>query len=179
MTKQFINDILHIAHQHILVGDTAYKRETNINDQHNHKYYQFLIDNEGVMQITSPTTLQYTTSITVLGTGTTLDVQEQALHIFLDVLEMINDTLQNVEISTYNALFLTEYTDDNCSGIRATVSFILPIPVNLCEYASHFVDKLETETDNTINLDDSDNCTSAKNTKDSNKEITLTPLKLY
>lgn len=179
MTKQFINDILHIAHQHILVGDTAYKREYNINDQHNHKYYQFIIDNEGVMQITSPSTLQYTTSITVLGTGTTLDVQEQSLHIFLDVLEMINDTLQNVEISTYNTLFLTEYTDDNCSGIRATVSFILPIPVNLCEYADHFIDKPESETDNEIDLEETDSCTNAKNTQNNNKEITLTPLKLY
>ena len=68
--KQLVNDILKIAHKHILVGDTIYKREININDNHNHKYYQYLIDNEGFIAERTPSTLEYSTNINVLGIPT-------------------------------------------------------------------------------------------------------------
>lgn len=176
--KQLINDILKIASKHILVGDTLYKRELNINDGHNHKYYQYLIDNEGLITERTPSTLEYATNITVLGIPTdsipVIEVQDTALHILLDTLEMIGDTLENVEVGNINVMYLTEYSDDNCSGIRASVSFIIPKPINLCEYQNHFIDKEETTEDNdNINLD----ATNTTNKKD--KQITLNPLKLY
>lgn len=178
MIKQFIDNILHIAHQHILVGNTAYKREININDQHNHKYYQFLIDNEGLLQQVTTSAMKYKTNILVLGRGAAIDVQDEALHIFLDVLEMIDDELTDVEVEEWSAMDLVEYSDDNCSGIRASISFILPIPINLCEYKEHFVEKPEPETEQ-LELSDEDECTNTKNTKSSNKQIDLQPLKLY
>ena len=175
--RQLVNDILKIAHKHILVGDTIYKRELNINDNHNHKYYQYLIDNEGFISERTPSTLEYSTNITILGIPTdeipVIEVQDTCLHILLDTLEMIGDELENVEVGNINVMFLSEYSDDKCSGIRATVSFIVPRPINLCEYAEHFIDKPETETDDNISL----NSPSTTNKKD--KTITLNPLKLY
>lgn len=178
MIKQFINDILSIAHKHILVGDTSYKREWNVNDQHNHRYYQFIISNEGLLQQVSSSAMRYKTNVLVLGRGDAIDVQEQALHIFLDVLEMIDDELSDIEIEEWNAMDIVEYSDDNCSGIRATVTFILPIPINLCEYREHFIEKPETETEQ-LDLTNEDECTSTKNTTFQNKKIDLNPLKLY
>lgn len=176
--KQLINDILKIASKHILVGDTIYKRELNINDQNNHKYYQFLIDNEGLITERTPSTLEFNTNITILGIPNdeipVITVQDNSLHILLDVLEMIGDELENVEINGLNVLFLTEYSDDNCSGVRASVSFIIPKPINLCEYQDHFIEKEETETDDNITLNTPTTTTSKKD-----KNITLNPLKLY
>lgn len=175
--KQLINDILKMASKHILVGDTIYKRELNINDQNNHNYYQFLIDNEGLITERTPSTLEFNTNVTILGIPNdeipVITVQDNSLHILLDVLEMIGDELENVEVNGMNVLFLTEYTDDNCSGIRATVSLIIPKPINLCEYQYHFIEKEETTEDDNITLD-TPNTTSKKD-----KTITLNPLKLY
>lgn len=178
MVKQFIENILHIAKQHILVGDTTYKREWNVNDQHNNRYYQFIISNEGLLQQVTTSAMRYKTNVLVLGRGDAIDVQDEALHIFLDVLEMINDEMKDIEIEEWSCMDIVEYSDDNCSGIRATVTFILPIPINLCEYREHFVEKPELETVN-LDLVVEDECTNTKNTKYSNKEITLQPLKLY
>lgn len=178
MVKQFIDNILHIAHQHILVGDTSYKREWNVNDQHNHKYFQFIVSNEGLLQQVTTSAMRYKTNVLVLGRGDVIDVQEQALHIFLDWIEMIGDEMKDVEIEEWNCMDIVEYSDDNCSGIRSTVSFILPIPINLCEYADHFIEKLETETEQ-LDFVVEDDCTQQKNTKSSNKKIDLNPLKLY
>lgn len=178
MVKQFIENILHIAKQHILVGDTTYKREWNVNDQHNTRYYQFIISNEGLLQQVTTSAMKYKTNILVLGRGETIDVQDEALHIFLDVLEMINDEMKDVEIEEWSCMDIVEYSDDNCSGIRATVTFILPIPINLCEYKEHFVEKQELETVN-LDLVVEDECTKQINTKSSNKKIDLQPLKLY
>ena len=175
--KQLINDILKIASKHILVGDTVYKRELNINDQNNHKYYQFLADSEGFMTERTPSTLEYSTNITVLGVPNeetpVIEVQDTCLHILLDTLEMIGDELENVEIGNINVMFLTEYSDDNCSGVRASVSFIVPRPINLCDYTEHFIEKEETIEDDNITL----NTPTTTSKKD--KTITLNPLKLY
>lgn len=178
MIKQFINDILSIAHQHILVGNTAYKREWNVNDQHNNSYYKFIISNEGLLQQVSSSAMRYKTNVLVLGRGEAIDVQDEALHIFLDWIEMVDDEMKDVEIEEWNAMDIVEFSDDNCSGIRATVSFIVPQPINLCEYQEHFIEKPEIETEQ-LDLSESDECTSTKNTTFQNKKIDLNPLKLY
>ena len=46
MIKEFINYILDIAKYHKAINYVGYKRNININDGHNTKYYQFIIEDE-------------------------------------------------------------------------------------------------------------------------------------
>ena len=50
MIKELITHLMDIAAQHKAVNKVGYKRQININDQSNEKYFQFIIDNESLLE---------------------------------------------------------------------------------------------------------------------------------
>ena len=50
------------------------------------------------------------------------------------------------EIRDYSIISYSEYSDDNCSGVRGTLQLLIPSPINLCEYKDNFIEKEEEVT---------------------------------
>lgn len=182
MISELITYLMNTAKQHKAVNYVGYKREVNINDQNNTKYYQFIIDNEGLLEkqiVEGILTLRL--NIDVLGFVTSdsnvLGVQDTALHIILDFMEYINNDMEyyNLEVRDYSIASFSEYTDDNCAGIRATIQLIVPSPINICEYKNNFIEKSEEEIP-VIEISNGDECTNTKYNTTSN--LIISPIKL-
>lgn len=173
---------MEIATQHKAVNKVGYKRQININDQSNEKYFQFIIDNESLLEkqlVEGIMTLRL--NIDVLGfissDLTVLDIQDTALHIILDFMEYINNdtTYYNLEVRDYSIASYSEYTDDNCAGVRATIQLIVPNPINICEYRDNFIEK-EEEVKVEMDINPENNCSNTSFNTTSN--LILNPIKL-
>lgn len=183
MISELITYLLHTAKQHKAVNYVGYKRQININDQHNTKYYQFVIDNESLLEkqlVEGIMTLRL--NIDVLGfiysDLTVLDVQDTALHIILDFMEFINNdsTYYNLEVRDYSIASYSEYTDDNSAGVRCTMQLIVPNPINLCEYRDNFIEK-EQETEVEIDMNPENECSNIKY-NNNESDLIISPIKL-
>lgn len=173
---------MYIAAQHKAVNKVGYKRQININDQSNEKYFQFIIDNESLLEkqlVEGIMTLRL--NVDVLGfissDLTVLDVQDTALHIILDYIEFINadTTYYNLEVRDYSIASYSEYTDDNAAGVRATIQLIVPNPINICEYRDNFIVK-EEEVKVEMDINPENNCSNTSFNTTSN--LILNPIKL-
>lgn len=173
---------MEIAAQHKVVNKVGYKRQININDQSNEKYFQFIIDNESLLEkqlVEGIMTLRL--NIDVLGfissDLTVLDIQDTALHIILDFMEYINNdtTYYNLEVRDYSIASYSEYTDDNAAGVRATIQLIVPNPINICEYRDNFIEK-EEEVKVEMDINPENNCSNTSFNTTSN--LILNPIKL-
>ena len=172
-----------IAAQHKAVNKVGYKRQININDQSNEKYFQFIIDNESLLEkqlVEGIMTLRL--NVDVLGfissDLTVLDVQDTALHIILDYIEFINadTTYYNLEVRDYSIASYSEYTDDNSAGVRCTMQLIVPNPINLCEYRDNFIEK-ERETEVEIDMNPENECSNIKY-NNNESDLIISPIKL-
>lgn len=182
MIKELTTYLLDTAKKHKAVNSVGYKRNININDQSNEKYFQFIIDNEQILEkqlVEGIMTLRF--NIDVLGfissDVTVLDVQDTALHIILDFMEFINNdsTYYNLEVRDYSIASYSEYTDDNCAGVRATIQLIVPNPINICEYRDNFIEK-EEEVKVEMDINPDNNCSNTSFNTTSN--LILNPIKL-
>lgn len=179
MIKELITYLSDIASKHKAVNYVGYKRQININNQNNTKYYQFIIDNESLLEKQiSEGILTMRLNIDVLGfvdnDVTVLDVQDNALHILLDFMEYVNGN--GFEIRDYSIISYSEYSDDNCSGVRGTIQLLIPSPINLCEYKDNFIEKPIEEIPS-IDITPSDECANETFSTNENKLI-LNPIKL-
>ena len=178
MIIQLIDYIQNIAKQHKAVNYTSYKQQIDINHQNNYRYFQFNIDDEVLLEkqlVEGILTARL--NIDILGfvtqEQTPLIIQDTALHIMLDVMEYINnDNL--VEIRDYSIVSFSNYTDDNCSGIRCTLQLVIPNPINICEYKDNFIEKEEIIEDE-LELNPDNECCEYKQM---NNNLILNPIKL-
>lgn len=159
MIKQLTDFFIATAKSHKAVGYAAYKRAYNVNDQHNHKYYQFILDDENRLDSISVANgiMSLNMSAIILGfvksDDSVINVQETALHIGLDWLHQVCDSREvELILQSYSFLSFSEYTDDSCSGVKLDVQFTIPAPINLCEYKDNFIDKPQEEEENNIDL---------------------------
>lgn len=182
MIKELTTYLLDTAKKHKAVNSVGYKRNININDQSNEKYFQFIIDSEQILEkqlVEGIMTLRL--NVDVLGfissDLTVLDVQDTALHIILDFMEFINAdiTYYNLEVRDYSIASYSEYTDDNAAGVRATIQLIVPSPINICEYRDNFIEK-EEEVKVEMDINPENNCSNTSFNTTSN--LILNPIKL-
>lgn len=181
MIKQLVDLLLESFYKHKMVSFVKYQEDIYINAQNDNDYYQVSIESDGdrlEKQITEGIlTIEY--NITILGREDVLTAQDNSLHILLDTLEYLQ-AQYNLNVRDYSVLSLSNYTDDRASGIRATVQFTIPSPLNLCEYMDNFdEDKIIPIHENDLELDSSDSCTNSYNKTDSDNDITLNPIKLF
>ena len=179
MIKQLIEYIQNIAKQHKAVNYTSYKQQIDINHQNNYKYFQFNIDDEVLLEkqlVEGILTARL--NIDILGfvtpEQTPLIIQDTALHIMLDVIEYLNND-NFLEIRDYSIVSFSNYTDDNCSGIRCTLQLVIPSPINICEYKDNFIEK-EEETEDELELIPDNECCEYKQMNNNN--LILNPIKL-
>lgn len=182
MIRQTIEDILNIAYKHISVNTVGYVKQLDLNDQHNEKSFQFIITDDGLLEkqiVEGIVTLKLSGAIIAFqDTSTpTIALQDEATHIFFDVVEFINnDNGYHYEVRDYALNSISQYTDNNCSGVYFTIQLILPSIVNLCEYQDHFIDK-PIEPKEELILNNGDECTEEKFPQKSSV-LRLNPLRL-
>lgn len=182
MIKQVINDILNIAYRHISVNSIGYLRNLDINDQNNDKNFQFIITDDGLLEkqiVEGIVTLKLSGAIIAFqDTSTpTVNLQDEATHIFFDIVEYLNnDNGYHYEVRDYALNSISQYSDNNCSGVYFTIQLILPSIVNLCEYQDHFIDKPIIPTEELI-INNGDECTEEKFPQKSST-LRLNPLRL-
>jgi hypothetical protein len=159
MITEIITHFLETARKHKAVNYADYKRVWNINDQHNHRYYQFIIDDENRLDSVSVANgiMSFNMSAIILGfvhdDESVLKVQENALHIGLDWIHQVADSREiELIVQGYSFLAFSEYTDDNCSGVKMDIQFIVPAPINLCEYRDNFIEKPQEDDENNLDL---------------------------
>lgn len=74
-----------------------------------------------------------------------IDCQNIAHSIALNFVARIKEMWYNeetgIEVKNYNFVTLTNYYDNNASGIRCTMTLLLPNPINYCDTEEHFDDE--------------------------------------
>lgn len=182
MINELVTYLLDIAKKHKAVNYVGYKRQINLNNQNNTPSFQFIIENDGLMEkqvVEGIITVRY--NIDILGyvekENTVLMVQDNALHIALDFMEYINNTYDYpIEIKDWSILSFSEYTDDNSAGVRVSLKLAIPNPINICEYRDNFIEKEEPILPE-LDLSGSDECTNTKFTE-GKTELNLNPIRL-
>ena len=180
MITDVVNTILDIAKKHISINSVEYKKKLNINDSHNSGNFQFILTDDGLFEkqlVEGVSTIKlngYIVAFSKKG-DSVIQKQDEAMHIFLDILEYIGSNELWLETRDYSAIGISEYSDNNCSGIYFSIQFIIPTPVNLCEWESHFIDKPDEPIKYT-ELADSDPCTNES--RSGLKTLNLRPKKM-
>lgn len=183
MISEIITYISDIARSHIKVDYVRYNRKININDQHNNGNFQVIIESDSTFLeklVTVDGMLKYTINMDIISFvpngSNVLTVQDNALLIGNEILHrMQDDERYMVEIRDYSFLGLTEFTDDDSSGVRMTLSLTVPELINLCDYDEHFIEKPEPEEEK-LELSDGDDCTGTHFVKEGT--LNLNPIKL-
>lgn len=163
MLKDVINILKDISLRHKGVRTFRYQGEVYNNAQNNHKYYQVYVDtvSRHDLNITS-NIFKADFEIYILGfvdsETSILDVQNNAYTIACDIMAYIdnNDEFSNIlSVYDYSILTLSNYTDDNASGVKLSLTLRMPSPVNMCELDDNFNDEpYEEEEDTPIDIDD-------------------------
>ena len=93
-------------------------------------------------------------------------------------MEFINNdsTYYNLEVRDYSVASYSEYTDDNCAGVRATIQLIVPNPINLCEYKDNFIEK-EEEVEVEMDINPDNDCSNIKY-NNNESDLIISPIKL-
>ena len=180
MISELITYLMDTAKQHVLIGSVAYKEVYNINDQNNEKQFQFIIDSSNMIEKNiTENVIKCRLEIYCLGfvkyNNNILDVQDQATHMLIDFINYIDNDSYPVEVYDWSLLSLSEYSDNNSSGVKLSLDVIIPNILNLCEYKNNFIEKTEEEIPS-LEISNGDECTNTKYNNESN--LILNPIKL-
>lgn len=151
MIKDLVEIIKNVSLRHKLVKTFRYQNDTWNNAQSNYKTYQVYLDTVSMHQLNITTNI-FTSSFEVYilsqpngESGNTVeDVQTYAFTIAVDILAALDNWEEFrgiLSVYDYSLLTLSEYSDDNSSGVKLSVVLQVPSPLNLCEYEDHFNDE--------------------------------------
>ena len=151
MIKDLVEIIKNVSLRHKLVKTFRYQNDTWNNAQNNYKTYQVYLDTVSMHQLNITTNI-FTSSFEIYilsqpngESGNTVeDVQTYAFTIAVDILAALDNWEEFrgiLSIYDYSLLTLSEYSDDNSSGVKLSVVLQVPSPLNLCEYEDHFNDE--------------------------------------
>lgn len=151
MIKDLVEIIKNVSLRHKLVKTFRYQNDTWNNAQNNYKTYQVYLDTVSMHQLNITTNI-FTSSFEVYilsqpngDSGNTVeDVQTYAFTIAVDILAALDNWEEFrgiLSVYDYSLLTLSEYSDDNSSGVKLSVVLQVPSPLNLCEYEDHFNDE--------------------------------------
>ena len=150
MLKQLIEYFQKVALMHKAVQSSRYEARILTNAQNNRGYMQFNIDSNTYFDtLISVPNIPFTfqLNIDILGfpkkdgSYTILDAQSDAFQIGVEWLSYIAQDdyfLGKLAVRDYQFLGIDHYTDDDSAGMRMTVQFIIPNPIDLCHYLDNF-----------------------------------------
>lgn len=150
MLKQLILYFQKVALMHKMVQSSKYQAKILTNAQNCNGYMQFNIDSNPYFDtlISTPNVpFTFQVNVDILGfpkkdgTYTILDAQNDAFQIGIEWLSYIAQDdyfLGKLAVRDYQFLGIDHYTDDDSAGMRMTVQFIIPNPIDLCHYLDNF-----------------------------------------
>ena len=167
MINDFVELFKNIALRHKLVYSFRYQDKILNNAQSNYKTFQVYMDTVSLHQLNITTNI-FTSSfeLYILGQAdgtsgkTTEDIQTLAFTIAVDILAYIeeHDEYDGIlSLHDYSILTLDHYTDDDSSGVKLSVIYEIPSPLNLCTLDDNFNDEPysgDTDTEITIETKD-------------------------
>lgn len=165
MIRDFVDIFKNLSLRHIGVRTFRYQNDTYNNAQNNHKTFQVYLDTVSLHQLNITTNI-FTSSFELYilsqpdGTSgnTVEDVQTYAFTIAVDILGALEnwDEFKGIlSLHDYSILTLSEYSDDNSSGVKLSVVLETPSPLNLCTLDENFNDEpYEDDDDNEITINE-------------------------
>ena len=150
MIKQIVEYFLHTALTHKAVQCAKYQKKIYTNAQNNNGYIQFVINddpyfNRLISVPNQPFVLEMNIDVIAFpktdGTYTVLDAQNDCFTVGIEWLTYVgydNYFVGKLALRDYQCLAISEYTDDNSAGMRFTVQFVIPNPIDICNYQSNF-----------------------------------------
>lgn len=163
MIKDFVELFKNICLRHKGVRTFRYQNDVYNNAQNNYKTFQVYLDTVSLHQLNITTNI-FTSEFELYilsqpdGTsGNTIeDVQTSAFTIAVDVLGALEnwDEYDGIlSLHDYSILTVSEYSDDNSSGVKLTVVLEAPNPLNLCSLDENFNDEpYEDEPEKEIDI---------------------------
>lgn len=157
MYRQLIEYLQKCALMHKAVYSSKYENKTLRNAQNNNAYMQFNIDTnpffDTLISVPNiPFIMQLNIDILAFpkkdGTYSVLDAQNDAFQVGIEWLHYVRDDgtfAGYLSIRDYQFLGIDHYTDDDAAGMRLTVQFVIPDPINLCTFMDNFSDEFIPE----------------------------------
>ena len=149
MLKDVIDILRDISLRHKGVRTFRYQSEILNNAQNNNKMYQVYVDDVSLHELNITTNIfKARFEIYILGfvddDTTVLEVQNNAYTIACDIMAYIDikDEFKGIlSVYDYSILTLSHYTDDDASGVKLSLTLMMPNPVNLCTLDDNFNDE--------------------------------------
>ena len=184
MYNQIIQYIMECAMKHVAVKSVKYQSRILINQQNSNPNYQVVIEDDAYLQYNKTGNVNtMSLNIDILShcgdDDNILDIQSTALQIGAELLKYVEVTdyfLSLLKIDDYDFLMLSHFTDDDSAGVRISIQFVVPNPVDMCSFRDNFdEDKGFTveKEDNSIDLKKEHDCENG-----GENVITLNPIKL-
>ena len=181
MYNQIIQYIMECAMKHVAVKSVKYQSRILINQQNSNPNYQVVIEDDAYLQyMKSGNVNTMSLNIDILShcgdDDNILDIQSTALQIAAELLKYVETDdyfLSLLKIDDYDFLMLSHFTDDDSAGVRISIQFVVPNPVDMCSFRDNFdEDKgFTVEKEDNIDLKKEQDC-------DNGGGITLNPIKL-
>ena len=183
MYNQIIQYIMECAMKHIAVKSAKYQSRILINQQNSNPNYQVVIEDDAYLQyMKSGNVNTMSLNIDILShcgdDDNILDIQYNALQIAAELIKYVETDdyfLSLLKIDDYDFLMLSHFTDDDSAGVRISIQFVVPNPVDMCSFRDNFdEDKgftVEKEDNSSIDLKKEQDC-------ENGGGITLNPIKL-
>ena len=181
MYNQIIQYIMECAMKHVAVKSVKYQSRILINQQNSNPNYQVVIEDDAYLQYNKTGNVNtMSLNIDILShcwDDNILDIQSTALQIAAELLKYVETDdyfLSLLRIDDYDFLMLSHFTDDDSAGVRISIQFVVPNPVDMCSFRDNFdEDKGFTveKEDNSIDLKKEQDC-------ENGGGITLNPIKL-
>ena len=185
MYNQIIQYIMECAMKHVAVNSVKYQSRVLINQQNSNPNYQVVIEDDAYLQYMKTGNVNtMSLNIDILShcgdDDNILDIQSTALQIGTELLKYIETDdyfLSLLKIDDYDFLMLSHFTDDDSAGVRITIQFVVPNPVDLCSFRDNFDEDKDftVEKEDNIDLKKEQDC---ENGGGNEKRITLNPIKL-
>lgn len=180
MLEEIINIIKEWCLKYKTTKRFVYQSEVEINHQNNNGYLQFIVDDTNTHTVNDNETITTTLDIYVLdfvkedNKDNILKAQSKCYDAILRIIYQIeNDNKYKhiIHINNYDILTLSHFTDDNCSGVKVTLSLIVPLPIDNCTINEYFNDipYLEPLDDKVIDI---------KSNPSLKNELVLKPIKI-
>lgn len=183
MYNQIIQYIMKCAIKHVAVNSVKYQSRVLINQQNSNPNYQVVIEDDAYLQYMKTGNVNtMSLNIDILShcgdDDNILDIQSTALQIGAELLKYVEIDdyfLSLLKIDDYDFLMLSHFTDDDSAGVRISVQFVVPNPVDLCSFRDNFDEDKDftVEKEDNIDLKKEQDCEN-----DNDGGITLNPIKL-
>ena len=180
MYNQIIQYIMECAMKHVAVKSVKYQSRILINQQNSNPNYQVVIEDDAYLQYNKTGNVNtMSLNIDILshcGDDGILDIQSTALQIGAELIKYVETDdyfLSLLKIDDYDFLMLSHFTDDDSAGVRISIQFVVPNPVDMCSFRDNFdEDKgFTVEKEDSIDLKKEQDC-------ENGGGITLNPIKL-